>query len=145
MGARTAHGRPFHDGRLRVMRVLFVCVGNSCRSQMAEAIFNHLAEGEWEAISAGTAPETKVDPDTVRALEEIGLHPLSEPKLLTPELASQASVVVTMGCIDECPYIPGKRLIEWDIEDPKDKGIEKYRATRDEIHELVQGLIESLG
>jgi arsenate reductase len=93
--------------------VLFVCVGNSCRSQMAEAIFNQLAEdSEWKAISAGTNPESEVNPDAVKALEEIGLRPQSEPKPLTPELTGEASIVVTMGCIDECPHIPGKRIIE---------------------------------
>jgi arsenate reductase len=112
---------------------------------MAEAIFTHLAEGgEWKAISAGTNAESEVNPDAVKALEEIGLSPLSEPKPLTPELTSEASVVVTMGCMDECPYIPGKRIIEWDIEDPKDKGIEKYRAIRDELHGKIESLLAEL-
>ena len=126
-------------------RVLFVCVGNSCRSQMAEAIFNHLAkDSDWMAISAGTMPEDRVNPDAVKALKEIGLNPLSEPKPLTPELAKDASVVVTMGCMDECPYVPGKRIIEWDIEDPKGKGIEKYRAIRDELHRRIEKLLGDL-
>ena len=108
---------------------LFVCVGNSCRSQMAESIFNDLARGShWKAMSAGTKPESEVDPCTVEALNEIGLSPNSKAKPLTPELANEASLVVTMGCIDDCPHVPGKRTIDWEIEDPKGKGIEKYRA-----------------
>jgi arsenate reductase len=80
----------------------------------------------------------------VKALEEIGLSPLSETKPLTPELTDDASVVVTMGCMDECPNIPGKRIIEWDIEDPKGKGIQKYRAIRDELYLRIESLMSEL-
>ncbi|MFQ5909540.1 MAG: low molecular weight phosphatase family protein [Thermoplasmata archaeon] len=123
---------------------LFVCVGNSCRSQMAEAIFNDLARGiDWKARSAGTKPEDEVDPHAVEALREIGLTPNSRPKLLTPELASEASLVITMGCIDDCPYVPGKRMTDWEIEDPKGKGIEEYRAVRDELYARIRKLMSS--
>ncbi|MFQ6128705.1 MAG: low molecular weight phosphatase family protein [Thermoplasmata archaeon] len=124
--------------------VLFVCVGNSCRSQIAESIFNDLARGRrWKARSAGTKPADEVDRNAVKALKEIGLNPNSRPKLLTAELASKASLVITMGCIDDCPYVPGKSMIEWEIEDPKGMGIEEYRAVRDELHDRIKSLLSS--
>ncbi len=127
-------------------RVLFVCLHNAGRSQMSEALFNRGAGGRHEARSAGTTPGERVHPEVVEAMKELGID-LSDrkPKRLTREDAEWADVVVTMGCGDECPYIPGKRYLDWDLPDPQGQSIETVRATRDEIERRVAELIHALG
>jgi arsenate reductase (thioredoxin) len=128
-----------------VARVLFVCLHNAGRSQMSEAIFNELAEGRHSAESAGTTPAERVHPEVVEAMRELGAE-LAErrPRGLTLEAAEHADLVVTMGCGDECPYIPGKRYLDWDLRDPKGQPLERVREIRDEIRGRVERLIEEL-
>jgi arsenate reductase (thioredoxin) len=124
---------------------LFVCLQNAGRSQMSQALFEHAAGGRHQALSAGTTPGDRVHPEVVEVMRELGIDLADrEPKPLTPELAEQADVIVTMGCGDECPYFPGKRYLDWDLEDPKGRPIEEVRATRDEIERRVAGLVEEL-
>jgi arsenate reductase len=129
----------------RVATVLFVCLHNAGRSQMSAALFERAAEGRHRALSAGTTPADRVHPEVVQAMREVGVD-LSDrtPRRLTRELAERADVVVTMGCGDECPYIPGRRYLDWELEDPKGRPIEEVRATRDDIAERVGALIEEL-
>ena len=126
-------------------RVLFVCLHNAGRSQMSQALFERAAGGRHTAASAGTSPGERVHPAVVQVMEELGID-LSDrvPRRLTTELAQEADVVVTMGCGDECPYIPGKRYIDWELEDPKGRPVEEVRATRDEIERRVEGLSREL-
>ena len=125
--------------------VLFVCLHNAGRSQMSQALFERAAEGRHRALSAGTTPAERVHPEVVEVMRELGIDLAErEPKLLTRELAEQADVVVTMGCGDECPYIPGRRYLDWDLEDPKDRPLDEVRATRDDIHRRVRELVEEL-
>ena len=126
-------------------RVLFVCLHNAGRSQMSAALFERAAAGRHEAISAGTTPAERVHPEVLVVMSELGID-LSDrvPRKLTRELAEQADVVVTMGCGDACPYIPGKRYIDWDLADPKGRPIEEVRATRDEIAARVAALAAEL-
>jgi protein-tyrosine-phosphatase len=124
---------------------LFVCLHNAGRSQMSAALFERLAEGRHRALSAGTTPGERVQPEVVQVMREIGMDlSARKPQTLTPELAEQADVVVTMGCGDECPYIPGKRYTDWALEDPKGRPVEEVRATRDEIARRVQQLVAEL-
>jgi len=125
--------------------VLFVCLHNAGRSQMSQALFEQLSDGRHQARSAGTTPADHVHPVVVTAMRELGTD-LSErrPQVLTPELGRWADVVVTMGCGDECPVIPGKRYIDWDLPDPKDLPLERVRKLRDEIARRVGDLSESL-
>jgi protein-tyrosine-phosphatase len=127
-------------------RVLFVCLHNAGRSQISEALFGRAAGGRHEARSAGTTPGDRVHPEVVEVMEELGID-LSErrPRLLTREDAEWADVVVTMGCGDECPYIPGKRYIDWELPDPKGQPVELVRETREEIGRRVEGLLNELG
>jgi protein-tyrosine-phosphatase len=126
-------------------RVLFVCLHNAGRSQMSEALFTRAAGGRHEAESAGTTPGEQVHPEVVTAMRELGIDLADrKPQLLTREAAERADVVVTMGCGDECPYIPGKRYLDWDLEDPKGKPIEAVRRTRDEIAKRVEQLVREL-
>ena len=126
-------------------RALFVCLHNAGRSQMSEALFRRAAAGRHEARSAGTTPADRVHPEVVEAMAELGLD-LSErqPHGLSREDAEWADVVVTMGCGDECPYIPGKRYLDWNLEDPKGQSIEAVRETRDEIERRVRALVDEL-
>jgi len=126
-------------------RIVFVCLHNAGRSQMSQALFEHAAAGRHEARSAGTHPAERVHPEVVEVMGELGLD-LSDrtPQKLTDELARWADVVVTMGCGDECPYIPGKRYMDWDLEDPKGRSVEEVRATRDEIRDRVEQLLSEL-
>ncbi|MBN1530477.1 MAG: arsenate reductase ArsC [Thermoleophilaceae bacterium] len=127
-------------------RVLFVCLHNAGRSQMSRALFERAAEGRHEAESAGTTPGERLHPEVVEVMSELGLDLSGQvPKKLTRELAERADVVVTMGCGDECPYIPGKRYLDWDLPDPKGRPLEEVRATRDEIARRVAALVEELG
>ena len=126
-------------------RALFVCLHNAGRSQISEALFRRAAEGRHEARSAGTTPAARVHPEVVEAMVEVGID-LSgrQPHELSREDAEWADVVVTMGCGDECPYIPGKRYLDWDLPDPKGQPVEAVRATREEIERRVQALVEEL-
>jgi arsenate reductase len=126
-------------------RVLFVCLHNAGRSQMSEALFNRDAGRGNEARSAGTTPGDRVHPEVVEAMSEIGIDLGGRvPRALTREDAEWADVVVTMGCGDECPYIPGKRYLDWELDDPKGRPIEEVRATRDEIERRIVELIDEL-
>ena len=124
--------------------VLFACVHNAGRSQMAAALFNALAdETKAKAISAGTDPGPRVHPEVVLVLREVGLEVEGEtPKRLTAELAADASWLITMGCGDECPVVPGARRDDWPLEDPKGKPVERVREIRDDIRARVLGLLE---
>lgn len=126
-------------------KVLFVCLHNAGRSQMSQALFEREAGGAHEARSAGTTPGERVHPEVVEAMRELGMD-LSDrrPQGLTDDLARWADVVVTMGCGDECPFIPGKRYIDWDLEDPKGLALEQVRAIRDDIARRVRALAEEL-
>jgi arsenate reductase (thioredoxin) len=112
---------------------------------MSEALFTEAANGLHQALSAGTAPAEHVHPEVVQVMRELGIDLADrEPKLLTRELAEHADVIITMGCGDECPYIPGKRYLDWDLPDPNGRPIEDVRATRDEIAERVNRLLADL-
>jgi arsenate reductase len=126
-------------------RALFVCLHNAGRSQMSEALFARAAGERHEARSAGTTPAERVHPEVVEAMAELSID-LGDrrPRKLTQADAEWADVVVTMGCGDECPYIPGKRYLDWDLEDPKGQSLDALRATRDEIERRVQALAAEL-
>src|ERR687895_2722873 len=110
---------------------------------MSRALFERSADGRHEAESAGTTPAERVHPEVVTAMDELGIDVSGErPKRLTREMAERADVVVTMGCGDECPYIPGKRYLDWDLPDPQGRPIDAVRATRDDIAERVKALVE---
>ena len=115
-------------------RVLFVCKQNAGRSQMSDALFQRVATGRHESRSAGTRPASRVHPLVVDAMGELGID-LSgnQPQRLSDDLAQWADVVVTMGCGEECPYIPGKKYIDWDLDDPAGRSLEEVRSIRDEI------------
>jgi arsenate reductase len=127
------------------MNVLFVCLHNAGRSQMSAALFEKAANGRHTAESAGTTPAEHVHPEVVDAMNEVGID-LSEkrPQKLTTELAEQADVVVTMGCGDACPYIPGKHYIDWNLPDPKGRPIADVRRLRDDIERRVVELAHEL-
>ena len=126
-------------------RVLFVCLHNAGRSQMSRALFERAAAGRYEAESAGTEPAERIHPEVAEVMRELGVDLDGRtPRKLTQELAEWADVVVTMGCGDACPYIPGKRYIDWDLPDPKGRPVEKVRALRDDIALRVQALAEEL-
>jgi len=124
---------------------LFVCLHNAGRSQMSAALFEREAAGRHRALSAGTNPADAVHPEVVAAMREVGIE-LSDrrPQLLTRDLAERADVIVTMGCGDECPFIPGKRYVDWDLPDPKGRPLQEVRATRDEIAARVRLLVAEL-
>jgi arsenate reductase (thioredoxin) len=124
---------------------LFVCLHNAGRSQMSQALFERAAGQRHRARSAGTTPGERVHPEVIEAMDELGID-LSDrrPKRLTRGDAEWADVVVTMGCGDECPYIPGKRYVDWDLPDPKGQPIEAVRATREEIGRRVELLLAEL-
>jgi arsenate reductase len=127
------------------MNVLFVCLHNAGRSQMSAALFERAARGRHRAMSAGTTPADRVHPEVVEVMSELGIDvSKNTPQKLTRELAEQADVVVTMGCGDECPYIPGKRYLDWELEDPKGRPLDEVRATRDEIARRVEALADEL-
>lgn len=126
-------------------RVLFVCLHNAGRSQMSQAFFETHAAGRHEARSAGTAPAERVHPEVVAVMQEAGLDLRARiPRKLTDELAAWADIVVTMGCGDQCPFIPGKRYIDWDLPDPKGLPPAGVRRIRDDIRGRVQGLLDEL-
>ena len=127
--------------------VLFVCLHNAGRSQMSQALFEREACGRHTAASAGSRadPQGAVHPVVVEAMEEVGID-LSglKPQRLTDEMVRKADLVVTMGCGDECPYYPGKRYLDWDLTDPKDRDLTFIREIRDEIERRVIGLVGQL-
>ena len=124
---------------------LFVCLHNAGRSQMSRALFERASAGRHTADSAGTTPAERVHPQVAEVMREIGID-LGDrvPQLLTPELAERADVVVTMGCGDACPYIPGKRYLDWALADPKGQPVDAVRRTRDEIERRVSLLVDAL-
>lgn len=126
-------------------RILFVCLHNAGRSQMSAALLDAVAGGRHEAGSAGTTPAAHVHPEVVDVMKEIGID-LSDrrPQRLSDEMARWADVVVTMGCGDECPYIPGKRYVDWDLPDPKGLPAAEVRGIRDDIRRRVEQLAREL-
>jgi arsenate reductase (thioredoxin) len=130
-----------------VTTALFVCLHNAGRSQMSAALFERAAGGRHRALSAGSEadPGGRVHPPVVEVMRELGIALADrKPRRLTRELAEQADVVVTMGCGDACPFIPGKRYVEWELEDPKGRAVDDVRATRDDIARRVQALVAEL-
>jgi protein-tyrosine-phosphatase len=125
--------------------VLFVCVHNAGRSQMAAAFLTHLSNGTVEVRSAGSEPANQVNPAAVAAMAEVGIDiAAQQPKILTSEAVKASDVVITMGCGDTCPFYPGKRYEDWVLDDPAGKGIEAVRPIRDEIRRRVEVLISEL-
>ncbi|MEU4132249.1 arsenate reductase ArsC [Streptomyces wuyuanensis] len=125
--------------------VLFVCVHNAGRSQMAAGWLSHLAGDRIEVRSAGSAPADQVNPAAVEAMREVGIDISAEtPKILTVDAVRESDVCITMGCGDTCPVFPGKRYLDWTLEDPAGQGVDAVRPIRDEIKKLVEGLIEEL-
>jgi arsenate reductase (thioredoxin) len=126
-----------------MQKVIFACVHNAGRSQMSAAFFNELADPKRAlAISAGTQPAAHVHPVVVEAMLEVGIDLRnSKPQKLTPDLAQGADMLITMGCGDDCPYVPGLRRDDWPLPDPKNQGIDSVRRTREEIRERVLGLL----
>src|SRR5687767_7704257 len=123
---------------------LFVCLHNAGRSQMSQALFERAAAGRHTAASAGTTPAEQVHPEVVEVMSEVGIELAGRtPQLLDREAAERADVVVTMGCGDECPYIPGKRYIDWDLPDPKGLPVEEVRSIRDEIARRISQLLQA--
>lgn len=126
--------------------VLFVCLHNAGRSQMAEALFELAAGGRHDVRSAGTTPAEHVHPGVIEAMRELGVELADQtPRRLETADGEWADVVVTMGCGDACPYIPGKRYIDWSLRDPKGLPLDEVRAIRDEIATRVGALIDELG
>ncbi len=125
--------------------VLFVCVHNAGRSQMAAAFLTHLSLGKVEVRSAGSAPADSINPAVVEALKEVGIDISNEiPKVLTTSAVEQSDVVITMGCGDACPFFPGKRYLDWVLPDPAGQGVSDVRPIRDQIKKLVEELIPTL-
>ena len=125
--------------------VLFVCLHNAGRSQMSQALFERAARGRHTAASAGTTPAERVHPEVVEVMGELGIDLAGRtPRALDRAMAEHADVVVTMGCGDECPYIPGKRYIDWDLQDSKGLPLDQVRAIRGEIGGRVERLVAEL-
>ena len=125
--------------------VLFVCVHNAGRSQMAAGFLRHLGGDRVEVLSAGSAPADSINPVAVRAMAEVGIDIATEqPKVLTTDAVRASDVVVTMGCGDTCPFYPGKRYEDWVLDDPAGQGIEAVRPIRDEIRGRVEALLQEL-
>ncbi|EFQ83241.1 low molecular weight phosphotyrosine protein phosphatase [Aeromicrobium marinum DSM 15272] len=125
--------------------VLFVCVHNAGRSQMAAGFLSTLSEGAVEVRSAGSMPGEQINPVAVAAMAEVGIDIAGEqPKKLTEQAVLESDVVITMGCGDECPYFPGKRYEDWVLDDPAGQGIESVRPIRDEIRTRIEALLASL-
>ncbi|MFD4613407.1 arsenate reductase ArsC [Streptomyces sp. NPDC058440] len=125
--------------------VLFVCVHNAGRSQMAAAFLTHLAGDRVQVRSAGSAPADTVNPAVVEAMSEAGIDISAEvPKVLTVEAVQASDVVITMGCGDTCPVFPGKRYLDWELPDPAGQGVDAVRPIRDEIEKRIRGLIDEI-
>jgi arsenate reductase len=126
--------------------VLFVCVHNAGRSQMAAAFLGRLADGRVDVRSAGSAPADAVNPAVVEVMAEVGIDIAAEtPKVLSTEAVQSSDVVITMGCGDACPVFPGKRYLDWQLDDPAGAGVDAVRPIRDEIEQRVRGLLTELG
>ncbi|MET8228739.1 arsenate reductase ArsC [Streptomyces sp. NPDC005301] len=126
--------------------VLFVCVHNAGRSQMAAAFLTHLAGDKVQVRSAGSAPADAVNSSVVEAMREVGIDISAQiPKVLTVEAVQASDVVITMGCGDACPYFPGKRYLDWQLDDPAGQGVEAVRPIRDEIERRIRDLLAELG
>jgi arsenate reductase len=126
--------------------VLFVCVHNAGRSQMAAGFLTRLGGDAVEVRSAGTVPADEVNPAVVAAMREVGVDLSAEiPKVLTAEAVQASDYVVTMGCGDECPFFPGRTYLDWVLADPAGQGVEAVRPIRDEVRRRVEGLLEQLG
>ena len=127
------------------LTVLFVCVHNAGRSQMAAGFMKELGQDRVEVLSAGSAPKDSINPVAIAAMAELGIDIANNvPKVLTPEAVQASDAVITMGCGDACPFYPGKRYEDWVLEDPAGQGIASIRPIRDEIKQLVWGLIEEI-
>ena len=125
--------------------VLFVCVHNAGRSQMAAGFMNSLGAGRVEVLSAGSAPKDSINPIAVQAMQEVGIDISNNvPKGLTPEAVQESDAVITMGCGDACPFYPGKRYEDWVLDDPAGQGIESVRVIRDDIKKRVEQLLSEL-
>ena len=125
--------------------VLFVCVHNAGRSQMAAGFMTHLGQGRVEVLSAGSAPKDSINPVAVAAMAEVGIDiSQNSPKVLTSEAVQQSDAVITMGCGDACPFYPGKRYEDWVLDDPAGQGIESVRVIRDEIKARIETLLAEL-
>jgi arsenate reductase len=126
-------------------QVLFVCVHNAGRSQMAAALLDHYGAGRVEVRSAGSAPADSINPAVREAMAEVGIDISAErPKLLTTEAVQASDVVITMGCGDACPVFPGKRYLDWQLPDPAGQGVEAVRPIRDDIDQRVRALVAEL-
>jgi protein-tyrosine-phosphatase len=128
-----------------VQKIIFACVHNAGRSQMAAAFFNQLADHrKAEAVSAGTEPGLRVHPEVLSAMQEVGIDLRdAKPQKLTQELAEGASLLITMGCGDKCPYVPGLRRDDWPLPDPKGRSMEEVRGIRDAVKAKVLNLIQA--
>ena len=125
--------------------VLFVCVHNAGRSQMAAGFMNAIGAGRVEVLSAGSAPKDSINPIAVQAMQEVGIDISNNvPKVLTPEAVQESDAVITMGCGDACPFYPGKRYEDWVLDDPAGQGIESVRVIRDDIKKRVEQLLSEL-
>ena len=125
--------------------VLFVCVHNAGRSQMAAGWLEHLAGGRIDVLSAGSAPASSINPIAIEAMGEVGIDIASaQPKILTDDAVQASDVVITMGCGDACPFYPGKRYEDWQLDDPAGQGLEAVRPIRDEIRARVEALVATL-
>ncbi len=125
--------------------IMFVCVHNAGRSQMAAGFMRELGGERVEVLSAGSAPKDSINPIAVEAMLELGIDIANQkPKILTPEAVQQSDVVITMGCGDACPYYPGKRYEDWKLDDPAGQGIEPVRVIRDEIKARVESLLQEI-
>ena len=125
--------------------VLFVCVHNAGRSQMAAGFLTHLGSGRVEVRSAGSIPGDQVNPSAVAAMAEVGIDISAQrPKILTTDAVQASDVVITMGCGDACPIFPGKQYLDWDLEDPAGRGVEAVRPIRDEIKTRIEALLTEL-
>lgn len=125
--------------------IMFVCVHNAGRSQMAAGFMRTLGGDRVEVLSAGSAPKESINPVAVEAMSELGIDIANQkPKVLTPEAVQQSDVVITMGCGDACPYYPGKRYEDWVLDDPAGQGIDSVRVIRDEIKTRVEGLLAEI-
>ena len=126
--------------------VLFVCVHNAGRSQMAAALLTHLAGDKVQVRSAGSMPADAVNPAVVQSMREVGIDISAEtPKILTGDAVQASDVVITMGCGDACPVFPGKRYLDWNLDDPAGQGVDAVRPIRDEIERRIRGLLAELG
>jgi len=125
--------------------VLFLCIHNSGRSQMAAGFMRHLGAGRISVYSAGSEPANSINPSAVAVMKEVGIDIASaQPQLWTMEMLEAVDVVVTMGCGDACPFLPGKKYVDWPLNDPAGKGIEAVRPIRDEIQKLVEDLLAQI-